>query len=174
MLIDGNPAVNALTWLPVGQRVIAITAPRHNFYADTVDIRHGEIVEYQPVLTAVGEPVSDVRPDPVVGRRRADCDQPGEDYNRNNVCYDVRPRPVGPTFVPVPADWPRLPSSTRLMVRVSPNGQTMEVRELRPSDNPEFESLARRFAANTDWHPATKDGRPVAGWTPWEFRPVQQ
>ena len=173
VLIDGSPAVSALTYLPVGDHVIAITAPRHHFYADTVDIRHAEIVDYQPVLTAVGQPVSGGRQAPTITRRKADCDQPSQGYNRNNACYDVRPRPVGPTFVTVPAGWTQLPSSSRLLIRVSPEGKTVEVRSRRPSDNPEFEALAREFAAGIDWHPATKDGRPVGGWTPWEFRPVR-
>jgi hypothetical protein len=75
--------------------------------------------------------------------------------------------------VTVPADWAELPSSTRLLIRVSTQGKTLEVRGLRPSDNREFEALARQFAAGIDWHPATKDGLPVMGWTQWEFRPVQ-
>jgi hypothetical protein len=173
VLIDGNPAISALTYLPVGDHVIAITAPRHHFYADTIDIRHAEIVNYQPTLTAVGQPVGGGRQAPVITRRMADCDQPSQGYNRNNACYDVRPRPVGPTFVTVPADWAELPSSTRLLIRVSTQGKTLEVRGLRPSDNREFEALARQFAAGIDWHPATKDGLPVMGWTQWEFRPVQ-
>ena len=173
VLIDGNPAVSALTFLPVGDHVIAVTAPRHHFYADTIGINHAEIVDYQPSLTAVGQPVRGGRQTPAITRRRADCDQPSQDYNRNNACYDVRPRPVGPTFVTVPASWAELPSSTRLLIRVSTQGKTLEVRGLRPSDNREFEALARQFAAGIDWHPATKDGVPVMGWTPWEFRPVQ-
>jgi len=173
VLIDGNPAVNALTYLPIGDHVIAITAPRHHFYADTIDIRHAEIVDYQPALSAVGQPVRGGRQAPTITRRKADCDQPSQGYNRNNACYDIRPRPVGPTFVTVPAGWAQLPSSSRLLVRVSPEGKTLEVRGLRPSDNRDFEALARQFAVGIDWRPATKDGQPVMGWTPWEFRPVQ-
>jgi predicted Ser/Thr protein kinase len=173
VLIDGNPAVSALTYLSVGDHIIAITAPRHHFYADTIGINHAEIVDYQPTLTPVGQPVRGGRQTPAITRRRADCDQPSQDYNRNNACYDVRPRPVGPTFVTVPASWAELPSSTRLLIRVSTQGKTLEVRGLRPSDNREFEALARQFAAGIDWHPATKDGVSVMGWTPWEFRPVQ-
>ncbi len=59
------------------------------------------------------------------------------------------------------------------MIRVSPQGKTLEVRGLRPSDNRDFEALARQFTASIDWHPATKDSRPVMGWTPWEFRKVR-
>ena len=174
VLIDGNPAGGrAVTYLPVGDHVIAITAPRHHFYADTIDIHHAEIVDYQPVLTAVGEPVRGGRQAPIVTRRLADCDRPGEGYNRNNACYDVRPRPVEPTRVTVPAGWAQLPSSSRLLIRVSPQGKTLEVRGLRPSDNRDFEALVRQFAAGIDWHPATKDGRPVMGWTRWEFRPAR-
>ncbi len=173
VLIDGNPAVSAVTYLPVGDHVIAITAPRHHFYADTIDIRHAEIVDYQPTLTAVGQPTRGGRQAPIITRRQADCDRPGQGYNRNNACYDVRPRPVGPTFVTVPANWTSLPSSSRLLIRVSREGKTLEVRQRRPSDSDDFEALARQFATGIDWHPATKDGRPVMGWTPWEFRAVR-
>jgi serine/threonine protein kinase len=173
VLIDGVPAVTAVTDLPVGRHVIAITAPRHLFYADTLDIRLGELVEYQPVLTEVGRPVEGGQTDPIITRRQANCDEPGRNYNRNNTCYDVRPRPVGPTFVRVPADWNPMPSSSRLLIRVSETGRTLEVRRLRPSDRRDFEVMARQFAAAVEWRPATKDGRPVVGWTPWEFRPVK-
>lgn len=171
VLINGEAVMNAVTLLPVGRNVLGITAPRHQFYTDTIEIRKGEVMVYEPILLQIGQ--GGGRRDPIITRHQADCENPGDGYNRNNACFDVRPRPVGPTFVTVPADWTSLPQPSRLLIRVSAAGKTLEVRSLRPSSRREFEVLARDFAANVDWQPATKDGRAVAGWTPWEFRPVQ-
>ena len=171
VLIDGQSPSGAVTYLPVGRHVIAITAPRRNFYADTVDIRFGEIMVYEPVLTAMGEPLG--RRQPRITRHRADCENPRPGYNRNNVCFDVRPRPVPSAFITIPSAWAAMPSPSRLLVKVSAGGKALEVRALRPSNNDDFEALARRFAASIDWHPATKGDRPVTAWTQWEFRPAR-
>ena len=163
--------MSPITLLPVGDHVIGITAPRHQFYTDTIDIRKAEVVVYEPILLQLGQ--GGGQRAPTITRHQADCENPAAGYNRNNSCFDIRPRPVGATFVTVPADWTSLPQPSRLLIRVSARGKTLEVRALKPSDRREFEVLARDFAANVDWRPATKDGRAVAGWTPWEFRPVQ-
>jgi hypothetical protein len=173
VLIDGEPAVSALTRLPVGVHAIAITAPRHNFFTDSVEIRLEEIVDYQPNLTAVGEPVRRGRRAEII-RQLANCDEPGPRYNPRNVCFDVRPRPVGPTFVTVPSSWSTLPNPSQLLVKVSAQGRTLEVRPLRPSNDPEFERMARRFAAGVTWRPAEKNDLPVTAWTPWQFVPVKE
>ncbi len=171
VLIDGEAVMSSLTLLPVGSHVLGITAPRHQFYADTIDIRKGQVMVYEPILLRLGQ--GGGRRQPIITWHQADCENPRDGYNRNNVCFDVRPRPVGPTFVTVPSDWTSLPQPSRLLIRVSASGRTLEVRSLRPSDRREFEVLARDYAVNIDWHPATKDGRAVPGWTPWEFRPVR-
>jgi len=173
VLIDGEPAVSALTRLPVGVHAIAITAPRHSFFTDSVEIRLEEIVDYQPNLTAVGDPARRGRRAEIV-RQLANCDEPGPRYNPRNVCFDVRPRAVGPTFVTVPSSWAILPNPSQLLVKVSAQGRTLEVRPLRPSNDPEFERMARSFAAGVTWRPAEKNDKPVTAWTPWQFVPVKQ
>jgi hypothetical protein len=84
----------------------------------------------------------------------------------------VRPRPKTPTFVAVDSASAEMPRRSVLLVKVSVEGRTLEVRSQVPSDDPEFERKAREFAAGVEWNPATNDGKPVVAWTQWPFAPV--
>ena len=48
----------------------------------------------------------------------------------------------------------------------------MDIRRLRPSDDPAFEREVRNFVWTVTWHPALKDGAPVEAWTQMLFPPA--
>jgi hypothetical protein len=173
VLIDEREAMTATTKLPVGAHVIAVIAPRYNFYTDTVTIRPNELVLYEPQLSAFGEPVRD-KAKAISTRAAPHCTGPTLGYNVENVCFDVAPRPLSATEIPIPADAARIPRATRLLVHVRKDGSVAEVRGLRPSDVRVFEAAARGFAQSLSWQPATKGGVPVDAWTPWEFSAVRR
>jgi predicted Ser/Thr protein kinase len=186
VLIDERPATSAVTRLPVGRHVIAISAPLRNFYVDTVEIRAGETMELTPELTALGAGTPGAAPPGSrLERRQAirearreaaasgsfSC-EPAVNYNAAR-CFDVRPQPRTATFVPVPAGATGTPTPSVLWVKVSAAGTTEEVRRLRPSSDPVFERAVRQYVETLTWDPAKKDGAAVDAWTQWIFRPAE-
>jgi serine/threonine-protein kinase len=173
VLIDERDARTATTRLPVGSHVIAVIAPRYNFYTDTVTIRPNELVLYEPQLSAFGEPARD-KSKAISTRAAPHCNGPTLGYNVDNICFVVAPRPLAETKIPIPANAPKVPRATRLLIHVRQDGGVAEVRSLRPSDVRVFEAAARGFARSLKWSPATKGGVPVDAWTPWEFTAVRR
>ena len=167
VLIDEKPVTQALTRLAPGPHALAISAPRYNFYSDTIVIRPGQVQELAPQLTQLGEAAP-------ATRRRADARcVPGEGYNADGSCFDERPKPVNPPFVTVPLDAQSSPRPSLLWVKVSTEGRTVDIRRLRPSDDPAYEREVRNFVWTVTWHPALKDGAPVEAWTQMLFPPAQ-
>jgi hypothetical protein len=171
VLIDEKPVTDPVTRLAPGPHAIAISAPLHNFYADTIVVEAGKITEVRPQLTRLGAPLPPrVRRE--LGARAASPCAPGPAYNADGSCFDERPKPVAPPFVPVPGDASVTPPRPSLLwVKVSPEGKTVEVQPLRPSNDAAFERDVRAFAEQLSWYPATKAGQPVEGWTQMIFRP---
>jgi serine/threonine protein kinase len=175
MIDDAAPEGTPIR-LSAGSHAVAISAPLHEFYLDTVLIRPGVELTFTPELTRVGEPM---RPRQRVMQRlgldtaAVNCDRPGPGYNRDRACWDTRAVPVAPARVPVPADLTPLPPPVVLAVKVNADGTTAEVAMLRPSDSAEFNDLASRYALTMRWTPAQKAGQPVAGWTQIRLEPVQ-
>ncbi len=169
VLIDEKPIVNALTRLAPGPHALAISAPRYNFYSDTVVIRPGQIQELSPQLTQIGAPIPTARS---AQRPNVQC-TPGASYNADGSCFDERPKPVNPPFVTVPQDAKAAPRPTLMWVKVSAEGRTVDIRRLRPSDDPAYEREVQNFVWGVTWHPALKDGAPVDAWTQMLFPPAQ-
>jgi hypothetical protein len=169
-MIDEQPITQALTRLPPGPHALAISAPRYNFYSDTIVVRPGQIEELTPQLTQIGAPVP-VRRE---GQRRAAAGcVPGPGYNTGGACFEERPKPVSPPFVAVPPDAEPSPRPSLLWVKVSAEGRTVDIMRLRPSNDPAFERAVRNFVWTVTWHPALKDGAPVEAWTQMLFPPAQ-
>ncbi|HEU4588337.1 MAG TPA: protein kinase [Gemmatimonadales bacterium] len=176
VLIDDKPASEPLTRLAPGLHTIGISAPGHNFYVDTINVEPGTTVEIVPELTRLGEPVAagkaqerrTARPE-VANRATPSC-TPGPGYSAD-ACFDERPKPVQPPFVPVPPDAVGTPEPSLLWVKVSADGKTLETRSLKPSSDGAFEREVRSFAKEMSWYPATKGGAPVEAWTQMVFRP---
>ena len=67
-----------------------------------VYVKPGEILEITPQLSAIGSPELPRRR---VGRNTvANHCEPGVGYNADGSCFDERPKPVNPPFVPLPDD----------------------------------------------------------------------
>jgi len=171
VLIDEKPVTDPVTKLAPGPHAIAISAPLHNFYADTIVVEAGKVTEVHPQLTRLGAPLPPrVRRE--LGARGVSTCAPGPAYNADGSCFDERPKPVAPPFVPVPADATVTPPRPSILwVKVSPEGKTVEVQPLRPSDDAAFERDVRAFAEQLSWYPASKAGQAVEGWTQMIFRP---
>ena len=171
VLIDERPVVEAVTRVRVGPHVVAVSAPRFDFFADTVAVGPRDTVVVRPALTRLGAPL------PFARRRLAElemgrgCNAPTLRYNTDNACFDVRPLPKAPTYVPLPADADGRPRSSVLWIHVSAAGATLEVRSKLPSNDPAFERAARDFALALAWRPAMKSSQAVAAWTQWKFDP---
>ena len=97
---------------------------------------------------------------------------PGPGYNADGSCFDERPKPVNPPFVTVPPDAQPAPRPSLLWVKVSAEGRTVDIRRLRPSNDPAYEREVRDFVWTVTWHPALKDGAPVEAWTQMLFPPA--
>ena len=169
VLIDEKPVTQALTRLPPGPHALAISAPRYNFFSDTIVVRPGQVQELTPQLTQLGAPAPATRRET---RADARC-LPGSGYNAEGSCFDERPKPVNPPFVTVPADAQPAPRPSLLWIKVSAEGRTVDIRRLRPSDDPAYEREVRNFVWTVTWHPALKDGAPVEAWTQMLFPPAQ-
>jgi len=162
--------------LAPGRHIVAISAPLHLFYVDTVNVRSDLELTLMPNLTPVGEPLRTDRSGTqvlgAVDTTTATCERPGPGYNKDQVCWDTRPAPVAPPRVPVPARMTPLPGPVVLLVKVGVNGATAEVATLRPSESAEFNDLAGQYAITMKWTPARKDGVAVEGWTQVRLEPI--
>jgi hypothetical protein len=169
VMIDEQAITQALTKLPPGPHALAISAPRYNFYSDTIVVRPGQIEELTPQLIQIGAPIPVRR-----NQRRAvpGC-IPGPGYNADGSCFEERPKPVSAPFVTVPPDAQPSPRPSLLWVKVSSEGRTVDIMRLRPSNDPAFERAVRNFVWTVTWHPALKDGAPVEAWTQMLFPPAQ-
>ncbi len=171
VLIDEKPVTDPVTKLPPGPHAIAISAPLHNFYADTIVVEPGKITEVRPQLTRLGAPLPPRVRRELAARGLSSC-MPGPAYNADGSCFDERPKPVAAPFVPVPADAAEQhPRPSILWVKVSPEGKTVDIQPLRPSNDSAFERDVHAFAEQLSWYPATKAGQAVEGWTQMIFRP---
>jgi serine/threonine protein kinase len=171
VMIDEQPVTQALTKLPPGPHALAISAPRYNFYSDTIIIRPGVVEELTPQLIQIGAPIPARRD---VQRRPDPGCVPGPAYNADGSCFEERPKPVSAPFVAVPDDAQPSPRPSLLWVKVSAEGRTVDIMRLRPSNDPAFERAVRNFVWTVTWHPAIKDGAPVEAWTQMLFPPAQQ
>ena len=171
VMIDEEPVTQALTKLPPGPHALAISAPRYNFYSDTIVVRPGVVEEFTPQLSPIGAPIPARRNQQ---RRTEPGCVPGPSYNADGSCFEERPKPVSAPFVTVPADAQPTPRPSLLWVKVSAEGRTVDIMRLRPSSDPAFERAVRNFVWTVTWHPAIKDGAPVEAWTQMLFPPAQQ
>jgi serine/threonine protein kinase len=182
VMIDEVPISDPITRLPVGQHVLAVSAPRFNFYSESIVIRAGDTLSVSPQLTPIGAPAADqpsaahansteAAPAPAPAAPRGTSCVPGAGYNRDGSCFDERPKPVSPPYVPVPEAVQGTPRPSIMWVKVSTEGRTLDVRRLRPSNDEAFEVAALDLAWSLSWHPAVKDGAPVEAWTQMIFPP---
>jgi hypothetical protein len=171
VMIDERPVSEPLTRVAPGPHALGVSAPRFNFFSDTVLVKPGETLEITPQLSAIGSPEPPQRREPVVQRPPSRC-EPGAGYNVDGSCFDERPKLVNPPFVPVPDEVTDIPRPSVLWVKVSAEGRTVDVHRLRPSSDSTFERAVRDFVWTVTWHPALKAGSPVEAWTQMQFPPA--
>jgi hypothetical protein len=177
VMIDEKPVQDAVTPLTAGAHMLAISAPRFNFFTDTIRITGGDTLELTPALLPLGaaaRPDRDPSASPPVVTRMANRCSPGPGYNSDGSCFDDRPKPVSPPFVPRPEGLTGTPRPSLLWVKVSAEGRTVDIKRLRQSNDAAFEMAARDFVWTVAWHPATKDGVPVEAWTQMLFPPMPE
>ena len=170
VMIDERPVSEPVTRLAPGPHALGVSAPRFNFYTDTVTVSPGQILDVSPALTPLGSLAAPRRGETT--RRVVDPCSPGVGYNAGRACFDERPKPVNPPFVPLPEDVQPSPRPSLLWVKVSTEGRTVDVRRLRASNDLAFERAVRDFVWTVTWHPALKDGAAVEAWTQMLFPPA--
>jgi hypothetical protein len=182
VMIDERPVLDPTTRLSAGPHVLAISAPRFNFFTDTVVIRAGDTLQLTPELLPIGAaaqasadtgPTAPVASAPAPAPAPDPC-APGAGYNRDGSCFDERPKPVNAPFVPLPDGVTGTPRPSLFWVKVSSEGRTVDIRRLRPSDDAVFDQAAHDFVWTVAWNPALKDGAAVEAWTQMLFPPQPQ
>jgi hypothetical protein len=165
VLIDDQRATSAVTILPVGPHVVAISAPRHRFYAETVSVNRHDTLLLAPVLTPLGEPVQE---QPKAVASGTDPCEPGPQWD-GTQCFDVRPEPLSTPFVALPQGVRRVSRPAEFWIFVGLSGASEEVRLLRSSGNQTFDKAARAIASSLEWTPAQRGGAAVSAWTQMVF-----
>src|SRR5205807_5079299 len=112
--LDGRPITGKQVDVPPGTYQLVVRAPGYDPYQ-------------KQVIIAAGSP-STVQVDmqETAGSGGCPCAQYGPAYNQDNLCFDTRPTPLSPTFIPVPGDAPIFPRQAILLIRVSAAGTTLE------------------------------------------------
>jgi hypothetical protein len=159
--VDSATTDSMVVRVPPGSHTVAVSASGHRKLVKSVDLIADSTLDLSADLAAVK-----IRIDP--------CRYPGEQYNAADECYDQLPSRIGGSpEVELPADFVGIPRPSILWVKVSPEGRTIEVQPSQRSSR-QFEELAVRQAESMTWSPATKNGRPVAGWLQVEIRPARR
>jgi serine/threonine protein kinase len=169
VLIDETRAMNAVTRLPAGSHVVAISAPRHRFYAETVSVHRNDTLLLAPVLTQLGQPAPSATPSGDASQPASnDPCEPGPQWD-GTACFDVRPRPLSTPFVALPAGVRQVARPAEFWIYVGLSGASEEVRLLRSSGNQAFDRAARAIATSLEWTPAQQNGAAVGAWTQMAF-----
>ncbi|HTO72778.1 MAG TPA: protein kinase [Gemmatimonadales bacterium] len=167
VMVDEQRMTQATIRLSSGAHVLAITAPNHEFFMDTVVVRTDEVQQVTPALVPVGQSAQTAN---VPAARN--CEVPGPLNRFGRDCYDAPPRPTSPTRLALPADITVTPSPSIFVVKVSADGHTLNAIARTPSSDPEFQRLAAAYVQTMEWTPATKGGAAVAGWIQLVIQPL--
>jgi serine/threonine protein kinase len=160
--LDGRPLSARQLDMPPGTYRLTVRAAGYAQFEQQVVVTPGNPSTVQVEMEATGDTGG------------GPCDQPGPAYNQDNLCWDTRPTPLSPTFIPVPADAPVFPRQAILLIKVSSTGTTVEARVYLPSNVPTFNNQALDMAKTLHWNPAQKNGEAVDAWVQWPFQPVRQ
>jgi len=161
--VNGQLTHSAQPELQAGSYKVTVTAPGYATFERPFTVVAGLATTIQ---VAMEESDNASRGDP--------CGQYGPAYNQNSMCWDTRPVPLTPTFIPVPADAPIFPRQVILLVHVSKDGETMESRVFSGSNVETFNQQALDLAKLIRWNPAQKNGDAVDAWVQWPFQPTRQ
>ena len=175
--MDGQAMRGTQFDLHPGTHKVAVSATGYVPYERAVLISPGATstltIELQKTVVAGGTSGTGGQRDPV--RSAAGyCDRYGPDYNQDNVCFDTKPIPLQPTFIRIPAEATETPRAAILLIKVSSEGSTLEVREFVGSNVATFTNQAIDMAKTLRWQPAQKNGDPVDAWVQYQFLPRRE
>ena len=179
VMVDGHQMRQNPSKLPAGGHEILITAAGYENYLQTVQVPKNAEFALSPDLHRLGAPVARApTPAPTPATREirpaGNCSTPGPTYNVNGACWDKRPRPSDQTPPAVPVSDPNLQGArgSILYIHVGADGSTLDVQSFRPSNDPVFEQMAKRYAMDMQWTPATKNGTSVESWVQQQLVPT--
>ena len=162
--LNGTPVRGNQVDVPPGVHQLTVRAAGFQTFQRQITVRPGRTYPVSVELVAAAN----------AGSVSGPCEQPGPSYNIDNLCFDTRPVPLSPTFIPVQADAPIFPRQATLLIKVSREGRTLEARIHSPSNVETFNNEAIDMARTLRWNPAQKNGEPVEAWVQWPFQPVRQ
>ena len=168
VMVDTKTMLETQIKLGTGSHELAIVAPGYDFYKDTIIIITNQELVVTPDLVRIGQAL---RPRERRGTAAVACEVPGPANRFGRACYDEPPRPLGGTRVTLPAGFEGTPSASVYIVKVSVDGRTAKVISRVPSNDANFEKLARNFVEQMQWTPAKKDGGAIDGWTQMVIQP---
>jgi len=173
VMVDGRPATQATMRLSSGPHEIAVSAPRYEFYVDTVQVPREDLLQLSPSLVPIGTAPDGTRPNRMaLSPAVRNCEVPGPGNRFGRDCYDEPPRPRSPTRLAPPAGTTAAPSAPIFIVKVSADGKTLNALARTPSNDPEFQRLAADYVLKMTWSPATRAGAPVTGWIQLVIQPL--
>jgi len=169
--MDGQMVRGTQLDLLPGTHKLAVRADGFVLYERQVLIVPGGTVTLPVALQKVKPPVDS---GPAGGRAASNCDRyEGPTYNQDGGCFDSRPTPLTAPFIFLPSD-AEMPRRAILLVHVSADGTTLEVRPFSPSNVESFNIQAQGLASDLRWSPALKDGDPVEAWVQLQVLPQRQ
>ncbi len=154
IMLDGRVQQQANIVLMPGQYRLVVRHDDYEDFSQAVRIRDGQRRNVAVEMTLISQ-----------------CEDLGESYNADGSCFDVQPRPLEATLVPLTAAIQSRPSPATLGIKVNADGSIAEVRIVTLSDNAAFTAAAIQFANSIAYNPAQKDGQPVVAWTRQLFFP---
>jgi hypothetical protein len=173
VMVDGQPATKATMRLPSGPHEIAVSAPRYEFYVDTVQVPRDDLLEISPSLVPIGAGLGGAKPGrSALAQAVRNCEVPGPANHWGRDCYDEPPHPQGSTRLAAPPGSTTVPSSAIFIVKVSADGKTLNAVPRTPSNDAEFQRLASDYVLTMLWTPATRAGSPVIGWVQLAIQPL--
>jgi serine/threonine-protein kinase len=169
--MDGQTVRGTQLDLLPGTHKLAVRADGYVPYERQVLIAPGGTVTLPVALQKVRPSVDSGRPG---GGAAGNCDRyEGPTYNQDGGCFDARPTPLTAPFIFLPPD-AEMPRRAILLVHVSADGTTLEVRPFSPSNVESFNIQAQDLATHLRWSPALKDGDPVEAWVQLQVLPQRQ
>ncbi|HEU4569363.1 MAG TPA: protein kinase [Gemmatimonadales bacterium] len=182
VMVDGARMTSNPFKVPAGDRQVLITARGYDNFVQTVRVTKGQETPLRPDLRRLGgrlagnaQPAPGGRTIAPITRAAVNCSDPEQEgYNRGGSCFDEAPRNADETPPAVPTDDPgmQVARAPIFWFRVGTDGTTREVRVLRPSNDPNFQALALRYARAMRWRPATKNGDEVEAWAQRQLPPT--
>lgn len=160
--IDGQQVRGLRHELSGGAHRLLVRARGREDFARNIDVIVGDTLSVAVSMPRIAPP-----------QPAASCSQYDPNrYNRDGECWDVPPRALDAPLVQLTPDIAGTPSPVILLVKVSANGQALEVGPVRPPEDPNFYILAIEAARGMSYRPAEKNGQPVESYMEMQFSPM--